>query len=186
MSFGVKTADGVIPIHSVHVKPTTVAKTITANDTYTAADDNADGYSSVTVNVDTNLTVSQVPLEDGGLMNSSVGEILSPNDSINNRCRGSYAVLLAAGEYEIAKSTTAPADLQINVSAYQRDRIYDSILSRDLYVLATSIPGYWSESGQPFALTLSAPAYISIIVRKSDNTTLSAADAGGYVIIRKT
>lgn len=186
MSLGIKTADGVIPVHSVRVKPTTMAKTITANDTYTAADDNVDGYSSVTVDVDTNLTVSQVPLEDGGFMNSSIGDILSPNDSVTNRCRGAYAVLLAAGEYEIAKSLTAPADLQINVSAYQRDRIYSSSLSRDLYVLATSIPGYWSESGQPFSLTLSAPAYISVTVRKSDNAALSAVEAGGYVIIRKT
>lgn len=51
MSLGIKTADGVIPIHSVRVKPTTAVKTITANDTYTAADDGVDGYSSVTVNV---------------------------------------------------------------------------------------------------------------------------------------
>lgn len=54
MSLGIKTADGVIPVHSVHVsvdEPVLVEKTITANDTYTAADDGADGYSSVTVNV---------------------------------------------------------------------------------------------------------------------------------------
>lgn len=188
MSLGIKTADGVIPIHSVHVsvdEPVLVEKTITANDTYTAADDNADGYSSVTVDVDNNLTISQVPLEDGGFMNTSIGDILSPNDSANNRCRGTYAVLLAVGEYEIAMSSTAPADLQINVSAYQRSQIYYSDLSRALYVLATSITGYWSESGQPFSLTLSTPAYISVTVRKSDNTILSAAEAGGYVTIRK-
>lgn len=51
MSLGIKTEQGIKKIHSVRVKPTTVAKTITANDTYTAADDGADGYSSVTVNV---------------------------------------------------------------------------------------------------------------------------------------
>lgn len=186
MSLGIKTAQGIQRIHSVRVKPTTTTKTVTANGTYNASSDNADGYSAVAVDVDTNLTVSQVPLEVGGFMNSSVGDILSPNDSVDNRCRGTYAVLLAAGEYEIVKSPTAPVDLQINVSAYQKDRVYDSSLSRDLYVLATSVPGYWSESGQPVSLTLSAPAYISVLVRKSDNTTLSAADAGGYVIIRKT
>lgn len=188
MSLGIKTADGVIPVHSVHVsvdEPVLVEKTIDQNGIYAAEDDNADGYSIIDVDVDTNLTVSQVPLEDGGFMNLSVGDILSPNDSVNNRCRGTYAVLLAAGEYEIAKSSTAPADLQINVSAYQRDRIYDSSLSRALYVLATSIPGYWSESGQPFTLALSTPAYISITVRKSNNAALSAVEAGGYMIIRK-
>lgn len=51
MSLGIKTATGVQRICSVRVKPTTVAKTITANGTYTASDDNADGYSQVTVAV---------------------------------------------------------------------------------------------------------------------------------------
>lgn len=51
MSLGIKTAEGVIPVHSVRVKPTTAVKTITANDTYTASDDGVDGYSAVTVNV---------------------------------------------------------------------------------------------------------------------------------------
>lgn len=179
MSLGIKTADGVIPIHSVRVKPTTAVKTITANGTYTAADDGVDGYSAVTVNVDTNLTISRVPLEVGGLRVANIGDILSPNNDVDNRCRSTYAVLLDAGEYEIAKSSTAAADLQTNVAAYQRSTI------GSLYVLATSIPGYWSESGQPFTITLSEPAYISVIVRKSDNTTLSTADAGGYVAIRK-
>ena len=188
MSMHIKSPAGTpdIDIHSVRVKPTTAAKTVTANGTYNASSDGVDGYSSVTVNVDNNLTVSQVPLEVGGFMNAYAGDILSPNDSVDNRCRGTYAVLLAAGEYEIVKSPTAPVDLQINVSAYQRDRVYDSSLSRDLYVLAMTVAGYWSEIGQPFTITLSEPAYISVIVRKSDNATLSAADAGGYVLIRKT
>lgn len=186
MSLGVKAAQGIQRIHSVRVKPTTATKTVTANGTYTASTDGVDGYSSVTVNVDNNLTVSQVPLEVGGFMNVHVGDVLSPNNDVDNRCRGTYAVLLDAGDYEIVKSPTAAADLQINVSAYQRDSIYYSSLSRDLYVLATSIPGYWSESGQPFTLALSTPAYISITVRKSDNAALSAVEAGGYVIIRKT
>ena len=51
MSLGIKTADGVIPIRSVRVKPTTTTKAITTNGIYSAADDNVDGYSSVTVRV---------------------------------------------------------------------------------------------------------------------------------------
>ena len=158
--------------------PVLIDKNITANGTYNASDDNADGYSAVIVNVDTNLTVSQVPLEIGGLRVGNTGDVLSPNDDVDNRCRGTYAVLLAAGEYEIVKSPTAPADLQINVSTYQREQIYYSGASHDVYVLSATVVGYWSEIGQP--------AYKSVVVRKSDNAALSAAEAGGYVVIRKT
>lgn len=188
MSLGIKTADGVIPIHSVHVsvdEPVLVEKTVTANGIYAAEDDNADGYSVIDVAVDTNLTISRVPLEVGGLRVANIGDILAPNNDVDNRCRSTYAVLLDAGEYEITKSSTAAADLQINVSAYQRGQIYYSNVSYDVYVLSVTAAGYWSEIGQPFTITLSEPAYISVVVRKSDNTTLSAADAGGYVTIRK-
>ena len=51
MSLGIKTAQGIQRIHSVRVKPTAVAKTITANGTYNASSDGVDGYSSVTVAV---------------------------------------------------------------------------------------------------------------------------------------
>lgn len=166
--------------------PVLIDKNITANGTYNASDDNADGYSAVVVNVDTNLTVSQVPLEVGGLRVGNTGDALAPNDDVDNRCRGTYAVLLAAGEYEIVKSPTAPADLQINVSAYQRSQIYYSDVSHDVYILSATVVGYWSEIGQPFTITLSEPAYISVVVRKSDNAALSAAEAGEYVVIRKT
>lgn len=155
MSLGIKTASGIQRIHSVHV------------------------------DVGNNLTVSQVPLETGGLRVANIGDILAPNNDVDNRCRSTYAVLLDAGEYEITKSSTAAADLQINVSAYQRGQIYYSNVSHDVYVLSVTAAGYWSEIGQPFTITLSEPAYISVVVRKSDNTTLSAADAGGYVTIRK-
>jgi len=51
MSFNIKTEQGLERIHSVRVKPSTVGKTITANGTYDASDDEADGYSSVSVSV---------------------------------------------------------------------------------------------------------------------------------------
>ena len=53
MSVNIKTAQGLTSINSVLVrnKGNLVEKTITANGTYNAASDNADGYSGVTVNV---------------------------------------------------------------------------------------------------------------------------------------
>lgn len=53
MSLNIKSASGTpdIRIGSVRVKPSTTTKNITANGTYNASSDNADGYSSVTVNV---------------------------------------------------------------------------------------------------------------------------------------
>lgn len=40
--------------------PELISKTITANGTYSAADDNADGYSEVTVNVSSGVSISEV------------------------------------------------------------------------------------------------------------------------------
>ena len=53
MSMHIKSPTGTpdIPIGSVRVKPSTTTKVITANGTYNASSDNADGYSDVTVNV---------------------------------------------------------------------------------------------------------------------------------------
>lgn len=42
------------------VQPTLITKQITANGTYTAADDNADGYSGVVVNVDLKTFVNNI------------------------------------------------------------------------------------------------------------------------------
>lgn len=41
-------------------EPTLITKSITANDTYNASDDNADGYSSVTVNVQPNVGTKNI------------------------------------------------------------------------------------------------------------------------------
>lgn len=51
MSLNIKTVSGLKRINGVYIKPTTVAKTITANGTYSASSDGVDGYSRVTVNV---------------------------------------------------------------------------------------------------------------------------------------
>ena len=51
MSLNIKMASGLERINSVRVKPSTAEKNITANGTYAASADNADGYSQVTVAV---------------------------------------------------------------------------------------------------------------------------------------
>lgn len=54
MGFGIKTANGIEPIYSTVIKTSTLTtKTITQNGTYSAVNDNADGYNTVTVNVPT-------------------------------------------------------------------------------------------------------------------------------------
>ena len=55
------------PAYLTETKQTTsesvlISKTITENDTYNAVDDNADGYSSVTVNVPTGAEVFEVTI----------------------------------------------------------------------------------------------------------------------------
>lgn len=51
MAFFIKTTEGLDRLNGVYIKPSTAEKTITANGTYSAEDDGADGYSAVTVNV---------------------------------------------------------------------------------------------------------------------------------------
>lgn len=51
--------------------PTLITKTITTNNTYIAADDNADGYSSVTVNVPSSASLTTKTITDNGTYNAS-------------------------------------------------------------------------------------------------------------------
>lgn len=51
---------------SIVPEPTLIEKTITANDTYNASDDNADGYSKVTVNVPVPVSDMNAKLSMGG------------------------------------------------------------------------------------------------------------------------
>jgi hypothetical protein len=67
-------------------EPTLISKTITENDTYNAVDDNADGYSSVTVNVATPVpetyeVVINVPEPSDPTINHTYAEIASAFNS---------------------------------------------------------------------------------------------------------
>lgn len=57
MSFFIKTQSGLERVNGVYIKPSTVEKTITANGTYDASDDGADGYSAVSVSVPTPMEI---------------------------------------------------------------------------------------------------------------------------------
>ena len=81
MSFNLKTQNGLQTLHSVCVKarvsePTLTEKSITANGVYNAADDNADGYSEVAVNVPSSVNYSL----SGTLTPNSSGAYLFPQN----------------------------------------------------------------------------------------------------------
>ena len=61
--------------------PTLITKTITINNTYNAADDNADGYSSVTVNVPSSASLGTKNIRDNGTYNAS-GDSLDGYSSV--------------------------------------------------------------------------------------------------------
>lgn len=92
------TAIGTIPTGS---EPVLIAKTITENDTYNASDDEADGYSSVTVNVPNTYDagdegkvvssgelVSQTALPGQVTMNGTINTTLYNSVSINVQAQG--------------------------------------------------------------------------------------------------
>lgn len=76
MSLGIKTQNGVQRIHSVRVKPSTTTKTVTANGAYNASSDNADGYSSVTVEV----PIPPVQIEEFSLGTLTANTYINAND----------------------------------------------------------------------------------------------------------
>lgn len=52
MAFFIKTTEGLERLYGMQIKPSTTTKTITESGTYDASDDGVDGYSSVTVDVE--------------------------------------------------------------------------------------------------------------------------------------
>ncbi len=78
MSMHIKSPAGTpdIDIGAVRVKPSTTTKTITENGTYSAEDDGADGYSTVTVNVPGNLFDPATAMI-GYELNTTTGELTS-------------------------------------------------------------------------------------------------------------
>lgn len=162
--------------------PTLIEKTITTNGTYHAISEGVDGYSAVTVNVPN--TEIRLPLEQGGLNGAAeVGLILSPKntaDVYNIRVRGMAPVFLDAGTYTISTSPTAGDNLQFNTALHG----LTTYSANDYYVFATTRVGRWEESIST-TIVMTEPGYLSLIVRKRDNSEITPAVAGTYVTIRK-
>lgn len=125
----------------------------------------------------------ELPLESGGYTGAAiVDEILEPDNGAqvsDERCRGKSVVYLPAGTYIIGKSTTADNDIQLNIAQH-----YLGTDSTE-YVFKTSVTGDWLPS-VPATVTLATDGYISVLVRKEDNVSITPETAGGYIIIRKT
>ena len=57
MAFYIKTTEGLERLNGMQIKPSTAEKTITANGTYDASSDGVDGYSAVTVDVESPTSI---------------------------------------------------------------------------------------------------------------------------------
>lgn len=125
----------------------------------------------------------ELPLESGGYTGAAISDaVLEPDNGAqvsDERCRGKSVVYLPAGTYIIGKSTTADNDIQFNIAQHY--------LGTDStgYVFKTSVTGAWQPS-VPATVTLATDGYISILVRKENNVSITPETAGGYIIIRKT
>ena len=84
MSMHIKSPEGTpdIDIHSVRVKPTTMAKTITANGTYNASADSVDGYSAVTVAVHDIVANDKLEYHENYVLTNVTIDLRQPFDII--------------------------------------------------------------------------------------------------------
>lgn len=86
MSMWIKSLSGTVPVSSVMIKPLTVTKIIKKNGTYMAIDDNAEGYSMVTVSVPpSSIDTSFLPESDSSKIVSSTNIGIGGINSIFNK-----------------------------------------------------------------------------------------------------
>lgn len=107
MAFFVKTTEGLERLNGVYIKPSTIEKTITANGTYNASSEGADGYSTVAVNVPSKIDTSFLPSSDASkVIASNVPDALGVN-----AIGGRYYIPLSGADTDVTCYTVAKTNL---------------------------------------------------------------------------
>lgn len=156
-------------------EPVLIEKTVTANGTYSAADDDADGYSAVTANVP-EWSVN-MPLEAGGWLGASGELIMQDNYATAIRIRSKSFVYLPAGVYETILHGSDP---KLQCITGLANVGYSSSNGYRMYAIEDKT---WDDDTS--IRTITEPCYCRFVLRNSDNSNLTVADAGTYVTIRK-
>lgn len=132
--------------------------------------------------------ILEVPIESGGYSGTGVnneGKVIGVDNTarlISIRCRSVDMPFLPAGTYEVSPSPTADNDISfaLTLAALTTDSP-DDITD---YVLKNAMGGGWNAPGA-VTITVSAPAYLAITVKKESDASITPAAAGSYVIIQK-
>lgn len=172
MSLGIKTQSGIKRIHSVHVKPSTAEKTITANGTYDASDDGVDGYSAVTVSVPAvqpqDLTLTGLVRDswwwDSGNHYLRRANADAEGDVANRACLKSGHMIIVPKGYS-AQVTCDESSMEISAEFTNPDGSKDTA--------ASTLYGGWSSQPK----TISVPSasditYFTPLFRLPDNSTI--------------
>lgn len=117
------------------VEPVLKTKTISANGTYNASQDNADGYSQVTVNV--NQATETKNITANGSYTPSSGKIGFSQVTVNVPQSSRVAVW----------SGSAVSDISVNLSAYRWVYIYVTDDGSTTTSLLLQVGGDWSTAG---------------------------------------
>ena len=93
-------------------EPVLVSKSISANGTYDPSDDNADGYSSVTVNVPNSYTAAdEGKVVSNGELVSQTSSTVTQNGTVDTTLINSLVVNVSAGAGTAVKLTTTDSNV---------------------------------------------------------------------------
>lgn len=124
--------------------PTLITKTITTNDTYNAVDDNADGYSSVTVNVSSSASLGTKTVVDNGTYNASGDNLDGYSTVIVSLPLGTKNITTNGDYYASAEATPLKGYSRVSVAVLPNVGI-KNITANDTYNAADDgLDGYSS------------------------------------------
>ena len=109
-------------------EPVLITKTITANDTYDASDESADGYSSVTVNVPNSYTqADEGKVVDSGALVSQSSLTVTQNDTYDTTLKNSVTVNVPMHliDYSTTEQSTCTTWID-GKTVYQKTFVNDS------------------------------------------------------------
>lgn len=185
-SSGLQFPDGFITaIENIpSVSGTLITKSITANGTYNASSDNADGYSSVTVNVISNMVTGtfQADASEKGAAKSviipysgngfPVACLIFPTGGMAKTGSDFYTTVQ---QYAIGQFAMSKADMSATPSYTEYvEKNFGAVCT--IYKNSASDPASFSSSSSPIAYafnTQGARATSTNVVRFTDSTTLS-------------
>ena len=166
--------------------PVIVAKNITANGTYSALDDQADGYNPVVVNVPNTYTAGdEGKVVSGGELVAQTATSTSQNGTVDTTLHNSIAISVPSGGHEVVVTTLPNAAVTISDSSntYTATADENGIAAFTgvvvgTYTVTATIDDAESDSTTLTVTDFSATedSFATLTVSASDNCTITVTD----------